>query len=262
MAPARHRAAVARPQPPASYPRDYLAILPLFTGFWCDVAGVVTARRGAGGAPARRQQREGFNAYLGLPAPAPYGVGGAGGGLPGSPICIASQRGLTFPRFLLDGPRTRRWVTVSAPSSSARRWRIWGASRRSWDAHASESAATVSSPWSNVSGVVWAATWGPTIAGQLPKTEPTAARACQPRAESRSPRAVLRSSGSSRLGRADQIEEIGVSGVGGVRSGSAEEDWREPAVGWGRSPRAQASALALARASVASRMRSGSGGTG
>jgi hypothetical protein len=152
------------------------------------------------------------------------GWGGACGSLPRSPVCIASQRGLTFPRFLPDGPRTRRWVMVPAPRCSDRRARIWGVSRRSWAAHVSESAVTVSSPLSKDSGVVWAATWGPTITGQLPKTEPTAARACQPLAERRSPRAVLRSSGSSRLGRADQDGDSGVSGVGRVRSGSAEED--------------------------------------
>jgi hypothetical protein len=151
---------------------------------------------------------------------------------------------------------------VPAPSSSAKRFCSWGASSRSWVAQASESAVIQSSPSSNDSGLVWAASWGPTISGHLPKMPPTAARCCQPRVERRPSTAVFSGCGSSLCGRADQEGGSWLSTVAPDRSD--ESSFETPRPGWlfpacGRSPRAQASALALARASVASRTRSGSG---
>lgn len=165
------------------------------------------------------------------------------------------------PMLLLPGPMTRMRVTEPAPSA-ARRCRSWVARSLTWVAHASESATRVSSPSLNDSGRVWAASWGPTISGHFAKIVATAARGCQPLADSRPVTAVSRGWGSSLLGLADHSGESGLSAARCVRSELPEAKRPEAAAACGRSPLAHASALALARASVARRTRSGSGDTG
>ena len=105
----------------------------------------------------------------------------------GVPRARASRGSAGRPRFHDGalGPTTLSSLTAPAPISSSIRASIDDASRRIWVAQAVESARTVSTPSTKVSGSTWPAMSGPTISGHRPITEPTATSTFHPRSSSR-----------------------------------------------------------------------------
>ena len=158
-------------------------------------------------------------------------------------------------RAAVTGPRTFTRCTDPSPSSTLSRRTSWAASSRSWVAQAVESAATVSSPSVSDSGVVWAASSGPTISAHRPNTEPVAAASVHPWSPIRPSIAAVSGCGSSRRSR--RPERPGEPGRAGEPGGPAGRSVPGPAGRAGLFPLARDSALARCSASRASRARSG-----